>query len=323
MSYNSVNIQDEIDLLELWRAICRGKWLVLLMFIIFSFATTVYLFSKKTTYQAKLTLVSPISTDLSLLNIGRSFNSVLKPVNTADAYIIFRGVLLADSSLLFFKKQNTLKERGVISIAVKPYQLGNSVIVEASSKQAAIEVVKEFVALVDRIAIDKLNTTLIQEKNNALAYLKNQMQEVQKSAFRDQQAQLIRLKEALQIAQAIHLENPSPVTNYKSYSDLSNPAYLRGSKALAAEIYSIENRSSNAAFNTKLQELKAEYALVQETNTTGKNISLARADGELVLAETDTGFNKKRTIVLAGLIGGLLGVFLIVLQQIKMLKRHD
>lgn len=307
------NIEDELELLELFDSLWKGKWFILSMTLSFIFVTALYFFLKAPVYQAKITLISPIAADIAVLNLERFQNKDLKPISVKDAHNVFKGVLFAESTIQSFRKENPK----ILITVESPSSYSISVTAQGFSEQVVSDAVKSYVNRAEQIAIDRLNGALTKELNDVALHLQKKMKVAQESAHAQQQAQLIRLKEALHIAKAIDLKQPRSLADHSAYTDLNNPAYLRGSQALTAEIEHIEKRSANDLFNNNFSKLQKQYGLVQQMVKESKNFRLARIDEAIVLDNTTSLQSKKRWILLSGILGGLLGILLLIMRQMK------
>lgn len=318
MSHEKLIVQDEIELSDLLRLLWKKKWFVVFITLIFMVASTTYFFFKKPVYQAKITFIPPIAADIAVLNFGRSVSDkILKPLVPVDAYVVLRGVVSAESTLQLFKKDSKLKKnKSAISIKTRQDAVGYSVVVEATSEKTAVDAVKAYVTMAERIARDKLAVTLSKELNGAALYIKKEMDEVRNLREKQRQAQLIRLKDALKIADSIDLKQPVSFGQSLAYTDVVNPAYLRGSRVLTAEINSLEKHGFDDAYN--LQQLQEQYNLLQKIQPKEmiQNVNLLKMDGDLVVSNL-SGVFKQRYILLSGVLGCLFAIFLLMMQQIK------
>lgn len=105
----SVNYQPEIDLIEVGKLLWQRKWFISGFTLVVSIIVLMLAYSVKPLFQAELTIIPPIVSDIAALNIGRESGSILKPYTPTDVFTIFRGVLFSDSAKQSYLKQQEEK----------------------------------------------------------------------------------------------------------------------------------------------------------------------------------------------------------------------
>jgi chain length determinant protein (polysaccharide antigen chain regulator) len=131
---------------------------------------------------------------------------------------------------------------------------------------------------------------------------------LRETAQRIREDRIQQLREALKIAEAIGLT--SPTINSSAAVDITVDTgnkmdYQRGSKALAAEIQTLESRSSDDAFISDLRTLQMRYNFYRKLNIDPELISVYRQDGS-VEVPGDPIKPKKLLIIVLGLAAGLI-----------------
>ena len=126
--------------------------------------------------------------------------------------------------------------------------------------------------------------------------------------FRSQirQDSITRLREALAVAEAIGLENPPIISGNLSAevsADMDGQlTYMRGSKALKAEIHNLETRKSNDPFIGQLRELQNKQSFYKDLQVSPDTVSVYRQDGPI--EQPDRPIKPKKDLIM------LLGLFL-------------
>lgn len=153
----------------------------------------------------------------------------------------------------------------------------------------------------------------------------DQIATLERVAEVDRAALIARLKNALRIAETIGLEEPAAgltilnVTGgqgegrHGGASDRSAPLYLRGAKALAAELQQLESRQNDTAYIAELPDLLKKNALLDQIDLS-PDVAVARVDAAASIPETPIKPRKLLTILLGLALGLILGVFLSLLR---------
>lgn len=127
------------------------------------------------------------------------------------------------------------------------------------------------------------------------------------------------------VAEAVGLEK-SPVISGQVVEQLSafmdgSLMYMRGSKALKAEIQALESRVSDDPFIPTLRTLQEQQRLFNSLSINPEKVAVFRQDG--VVETPDTPVRPKKALVMAiGLVlGGMLGIFLALIRVL--FQRHE
>lgn len=136
----------------------------------------------------------------------------------------------------------------------------------------------------------------------------------------ERQAQISRIKDAHKIALSIELEHPSSTGNLiTSYS--GDNLYLRGTKALQAQLDTLEKRQNNDPYIPTLPPLKAKLDLLSSIDGTQLSGQVATIDQPAI--EPSTPYQPRTLITLAiGLLGGLGIACLYILTRLSHLFRQ-
>ncbi|MNF93483.1 lipopolysaccharide biosynthesis protein WzzE [compost metagenome] len=122
---------------------------------------------------------------------------------------------------------------------------------------------------------------------------------------------LAKLREALAIAEAVGLDKPLLITN-ESAQQLSgiiegDLMYMRGAKAIRAEINSLDARKSDDPFISGLRALEQRLALFKGIEIEPKRVAVFRLDGPVEVPEVPVKPKKVVVLLIGGFIGALLG----------------
>jgi chain length determinant protein (polysaccharide antigen chain regulator) len=312
--------QDEIDLLELFQALWRRKWSIFLIALCTTLVGTLYAYFKNPVYEAQIILGPPIAADLAAFNYNLTPATPIKPISTGDAYLTFREALFAGTTLDIFqseeKKQiNSLAHKeNPVYLEVRNEPLGRySVTARSSNLSAASQSVQKFVSLAHDIALYELNKSRAHETKGVQVAIQKEIGLLHERVTVEKKNQIIRLQSALKIAESISLENAQPYRHVET--DISDAAYLRGVKALKAEIQSLEQQLSNDAFNAPLYNLQYEYNKLSAMQPIKENVVLAKPYDKVQISEQH--LNSKRIIIFSLFSGLMLGIFFVLLNFYK------
>lgn len=330
----------EVDLLEILRGVWKYKVVVLSIFILILAGTVFYLRTAPVIYEAKIRVLPPSLGDIVELNLGRAGVAGLSPLTPQKVYGFFSTQLQSDSLRQAFYQdvflpslsaqergfaQDVLYSRLQASLTVQPLNGADHMFVVAASNTDRVksaEWVSAYTALAARKASELLLADARSEIDVAVNGLEMRIADARKVAHERRDDQLIRLREALSIAEAIGLKQPSSV--FKSAPDNGASAttneliYFRGAEALKAEISGLERRGSDDPFVQKLREMEASLDSYKDLLSRQPSFKVYRQDGEVVVPDTPVKPRKLLILVAGCLFAGLAafasGVLLHVLR---------
>jgi len=314
-----LNSQDEIHLSEFLRVIWQNKWLIALVACMVTLTGLAYAFLTTPLYLAQVTVIPPITNDLSVYNYERNSTTKLKPLLIADVFSVVRGVLLTPTTAQLFIAAENKPVSSAISLdsikIVPESDIRYTIKAFAKSPNLAIEIIKKYIELANKITVSKINQTVKNEVDAALDVYNNDITVARNIALKEKANQLTRLNEALLLAQTLELKTP---THNAPANSISNAAYLRGSQALNAEINSLKNRSDNDAFSPQVVKLQNEYERLKGVQIPSTNVLLVHQEGEIVASPIPVSPDKKRIIIFSLILGLFLGLVLVIFQNRKL-----
>jgi chain length determinant protein (polysaccharide antigen chain regulator) len=327
----AVRDEDEIDLIALARGFWAQKWLILAITLLVTAGAAAYAFLSKPVYEAKLFIMPPTQNQIAELNYGRGKSTELDTYSIKHVYDVFARNLQGESLRQTFFNQiylpsldesqrkgalDRLYDRFSRELVVKgpgkdtPDRF--SVTVQNGDPVKATEWAKAYVARASEAAEVELIKNVTTEASVRARNLEQRIMSLRETAQRIREDRIQQLREALKIAEAIGLT--SPTINSSASVDITVDTgnkmdYQRGSKALAAEIQTLESRASDDAFISDLRTLQMRYTFYRKLNIDPELISVYRQDGS-VEVPGDPIKPKKLLIIVLGLAAGLiLGAF--------------
>lgn len=341
MNVSSVRNDEalHIDLLKLCGSIWqRRAWFALIVIVCVALAGA-YAFVRTPLYESKAWLVPPFDSDIADINYGRTKESSLAPFSVKDVYTVFVNKLNSDTLRReFYTKVYRPQVPGAASatelqrytaftrrLTVEPNPKVTdqfSVSLRASDSDRSGDMLKQYIAMASDSATAEVIGNAKKEAQVRAGGLAHQIELQHQGGAQLRADTISRLSEALKIAEAVGLVDP-PLINSLQGSELSTPldgdlSYMRGSKALKAEIENLQQRSSDDPFVTGLREQQQKLAYYSNLVARTVDITVFRYDG-LLQAGDDPITLPTYVILIIGLAGGLL-LGLITLASVFMLS---
>ncbi|TDF81186.1 LPS O-antigen chain length determinant protein WzzB [Pseudomonas sp. H9] len=329
---------DEIDLFELLEGLWRQKLLIILSTVIVTAGAVAYALLATPIYEAKVVVQPPTQSNIAQLNYGRGGDSGLAVLSVKDVYDVYLRNLLSESLRReFFRKvylpslqegerqgsQDDLYGRmnSILTVAVTSKETPSRYYVMASlpvAEQAAQWVV-QYVQMAGEHAKREVIKDVRGDVMVKASNLEQQITAGRETARKQREDQIIQLTEALRVAESIGLERPPIISNSLS-SEVSagmdgTLTYMRGSKALRAEIENLRNRASDDPFIDNLRARQEAIAFYRTLELDPGVIEMYRQDGAIELPDRPVK-PKKQFIVVLGVIAGLvLGISIALIRH--------
>lgn len=345
MANNPATMQgaNEINLFELIVALWAQKFLIISVTLIVTLAAAMYAFFSKPIYEARVYLQPPTLNGIADFNYGRTKNAELTPFTIKDVYEVFTRNLQSESLRRSFFNEVYLpslpaSERGgsqdalyssflralAIGFPTKEQPDRYSVIVEGEDPAQVTAWIKTFIERAGAAAEKEMISNTTREAEVRARNFGQQISTLQETESRIRQDSITRLREALTIAEAIGLQNPPIITGNLS-AEVSAAmdgqlTYMRGSKALKAEIDNLQNRKSDDPFIEKLRALQIKQSFYNDLKVSPDTVSVYRQDGPIEQPDRPTK-PKKGLIILLGLVlGSMLGFMIALVRHLVLVK---
>ncbi|WP_443691486.1 LPS O-antigen chain length determinant protein WzzB [Pseudomonas sp.] len=334
---------DEIDLFELVVALWAQKLLIISVALVATLAAATYAFLSKPIYEARVYLQPPTLNGIADFNYGRTRDAELTPFTTKDVYEVFTRNLQSESlRRAFFNEvylpslpasvrngsQDVLYANFLRTLTIglpsKEQPDRYSVIVEGEDPAQAADWVKAFAARAGAAAEKEMISNVTREAEVRARNLSQQITTLQETQSRIRQDSITQLREALAVAEAIGLQNP-PIVSGNISAEVSASmdgqlTYMRGSKALKAEIQNLESRKSDDPFTGNLRALQIKQSFYTDLQVSPDAVSVYRQDGPIEQPDRPIKPKKGLIILLGLVVGGMVG-FMIALVRHFVLTR--
>ncbi|WP_027924116.1 LPS O-antigen chain length determinant protein WzzB [Pseudomonas sp. URMO17WK12:I12] len=344
-SNNTINSSVEIDLFEVTAAVWKRKWLVVGMTLAVGFAAAAYAFFSTPIYESKYYISPPTVNDIANLNFGRASKSDLIPISVDQVYKVFLRNLQSESQRRAFFETTYLPSLGERvpqspngalyttfskNLTVAPVGKEEdgrwSVSLQDSSPERAVQWVDSYVSQVGASTARELTQNAKKEAAVLKRGLQLEIDTLRESSHNVRQDTISKIREALVIAKSSGLENTVVFSGSGSDklagSMLEGNSYLRGSKALEAELKNLENRGSDDPFTPGLRKLQKRADFYKQVEAEKFDIAVYRHDGVLDLPVSPVKPKKVLIVFLGLVIGGLLGSAIALLQHFITKRRR-
>lgn len=334
---------DEIDLVELLQGLWEQRWLIVLVTVLVTACAAGYAFLSKPVYESRTYLLPPSLSNIAGFNLGRR-ESGLELFTVDRVYAVFtRNLQAQEASRRFFKtvylpslseedrqgSQDRLYERFGKAFSIKaPDKVQPerySLVVQNHDPALAVKWAKRYIDEVSKQSRDEVLENARREIEVIGSGLQQQIKSLRVAAKTRREDRIIQLKESLKVAEAIGLENP-PVIGGQDAEQITafmagGLTYMRGAKALRAELKELEGRTSDDPFIPELRNLEEAYDRYTNMQADPAKVALFRQDGETESPDTPIKPKKALILVLGAVLGGMLGLFIALIRL--MLKKRS
>lgn len=327
---------DEIDLIALVRGLWAQKWLIIGVTLLVTLGAGAYAFLSKPLYEAKLFMLPPTQNGIADFNYGRGKDADLDFFTVKDVYAVFVRNLQGESlRQAFFNDvylpslsesermgsrhriyQNFSKQL-IVGAPGKDNPDRYSVTVQGHDSAQTAEWVKAYVQRASKAAEAEMIKDVRSEAAVRARNLEQRISGLRENAQRMREDHIQRLREALQIAQALGLTAPHATSDASvdiTVETNNQQDYQRGSKALAAEVKALESRTSDDAFIANLRPLQMKYYFYSRLNIDPSNVSVYRQDGSVEVPDSPIKPRKALILVLGFVAGLMLGGFIAMIR---------
>jgi chain length determinant protein (polysaccharide antigen chain regulator) len=349
-----VHRDDKVDLRELTMTLWQAKYAILAIMLVVTLIGASYAFLSTPIYEAEgQTLPPPASALIGynasqhLLDVAQAAatksdtgenttntNHTTPPLTMDTAYGVFLQRLESQDLLrrFFYKtylpahpeaksqvdRQNLWEKLNKILVIELPKKdpSQNQVIVTIQGQDP--RQVADWTNLYLRMASDDARRQLLDKLSTSahaeIQGVQDQIAALRTAAKTNRQDEIARVESALQLAQAIQLTDP-PSSGNLITSYTGNTLYLRGSKALEAELSLLKKRQSDDPYITQLPNLLYAQQLLQRVNSDPKDLTAVTIDQHAEIPVKPIWPRKALIIAIAIVLGLILAIFFVLLRQ--------
>lgn len=345
--------EDEIDLVELVKALWSQKLIIIAVTVAGTAIALAYALLSTPVYEAKATVLPPLLSDIAAYNAGRTESSLytsdrdstqpnqapLKPFTTDDVYAVFTRNLRSQSLRReFFKDfylpslpeeersgpqdRLWLKFNELISINVPDKQRPEliEVSVQQNTPDLAAAWTNQLISKASAASGRNMQHNVSSELNTRIHSIERRIASLRSTAQQRRADRIAILREALIVANAVGMSSPQVTAGRTSSSDELSEfidgslTYMRGAKAIEAEMKVLEARQSDDPFIPELRSLQEQLSFLTTIDVQPGNVSVFTLDSAAAVPETPIKPKKTLIVALGLVLGGMLGVLIALIR---------
>lgn len=332
---------DEIDLVELFQSLWQQKLLIIAFTVVATLAAAAFAFLSTPEYETKAGVLPPRLSDIAGYNLGRR-EAKLDEFKVSNVYAVFKTNLLSDSlKRSFFRDsyvpnlpaektdgaQDKLWKEFNKTLTVKAPDIKNNpnfyeVAVASESPELAADWVNTYVAMAAKKTEEDMQSNVLTEIAAKAQVLERQIDAARITAQKRREDRIVRLREALVVAEAVGFDAPQVVAGKTSSDgDLAdfidgNLMYMRGAKAMRAELAVLEKRENDDPFIGELRGLENQLDFLKKIDVNPDNVSVFTLDSAAEVPETPIKPKKAIILALGIVLGGMFGVFVALIRGV-------
>lgn len=330
---------DETDLVELLLSLWMQKWLIILITLTITAGAALYAFLSKPVYEARISVLPPSLSNIAGFNVGRNGLHGLTPFSVNDVYAVFTRNLQTEEFRRQFFKETYLpsldKEQRSSSLDKLYMEFSGSLSVKALDKSQpdrytivierqdpgqAANWAKRYIDLIARQSLGEMLKNAQSELSVQAGNIERQIKSQRDTAKDRREDRITRLQEALKVAEEIGLEKPPMITGRVSNDGEftafmgGSLMYMRGAKALRAELQVLKSRESDDPFIPDLRNLQEQYELYAGVRLDTEGVAVFRQDGNIEMPDAPIKPRKVLILALGVVLGGMLGLFIALIR---------
>jgi chain length determinant protein (polysaccharide antigen chain regulator) len=343
---NNYQPSDEIDLVELLENLWKQKLLIVLFTLIITVVAASYAFLSAPVYEAKTSLLPPRLADIAGYNLGRA-EAGLPEFTVAKIYSIFTRNLRSENQRNNFFEQvylpvqaaekrsgakdqlrEALNKKLVVS---NPDVKNNPDRFEVAAQSAvairAAEWANSYVAQAASKTRQDMADTAATEISTRVKSIQSRIEVLRESARKLREDRIARLSEALVVADKVGVQAPQvKASRTSSDGELEqfvdgNLMYMRGAKAIRAELAVLKNRTNDDPFIAGLRDFENQLDFLSKVSVSPNNVAVFTLDNAAEAPDTPIKPKKALIIGLGIVLGGMLGIFAALIRSMLTKRR--
>ena len=318
---------DTIDLYELWITLWDKKWIVIGVTAVAALGSAIYALQQPAIYKSEAIILPPERADIRSLNIKGSGYS-MTPEGVFEEFIKnLKSRVLQKKFITNYGLMEILApERTPEMMDVEIYESFANMFIFADGEPASISIelqnpdvaaqwVNDYVKFMETETILRLLADVRNTITKQIVDIDYIMRSKRQMAKQRREDRIFKLEEASIIADKLGIKDWVDATSiidnkHLTITTTNTPVYLRGTKALKAEISILKNRLSDDPFISGLRDLQEKLALLRSIKIEVKGLHAVNIDQE-AYPPTNRIRPKRRVIASIGTVVGLfLGIFL-------------
>lgn len=333
---------DEINIAAIVSVLIRRKLIFIGGMLAFICGGILYLLISEPSYTVVAHVVKPYQSEIGGLNLGRFGSTVISTYNPEQVFEYFEKQLLSDQALQRFfnevllphleKSEQQIPANGLYEQVRKILQISGPdekvggrrlyvVSVKTNDPQRSYRWLKKFL---DQVSSDAVNKLIKDDRSVIdlhIADIELKLKELRHIYAMKRQDRLKILIEALYVAESVNLIEPkaSSAQFFKNDEAIvvtdESTLYLRGTKALKAEIDVLKNRKSDDPFIPNFRDIESRLKLFRAISLNPDTFSVFSNDREINVPELPDRPDTMKIITLSVLLGAIFGLILAFLTE--------
>lgn len=342
---SSTQIIREIDILDFFKILWGGKFLILGTGLLFTAIAIAYALLTPPVYEARAYFLPPMPVDVALLDEGIKADAALVSYTPKEAYDVFlrhlqsddlRRAIFSHVYLPYFPSSDQSRSQDVmyaryesgISIGVDNKAQPNRYVLKVQNSDSALaaKLVEAFMLEAGTLAVKEIVSDVQRQLKAAAVGVERQIDLLKEIERRKRDDAIARLQESLEIAQAIEQEKPVVMPFYggegRSGVAQGRLAYMQGSQALRAQINVLQRRKTDDPFIAQLRPLQIKLQSIESFKTDPEALAVFRPDGSTGVPDAPIRPRKLLAIEM-GVLGGFgLGGLLALVRHSVLIRRN-
>lgn len=342
-SYAAHTRDDEIDLVELAKALWSQKLIIIGATIAGAAIALAYALFSTPVYEAKATVLPPLLSDIASYNAGRTESSEnqsqLKPFTVDEVYAVFTRNLrslslrrdffrnvyipsLPEAARAAPRDQLWSKFNEIVSVRTPDKQRTElvEVSVQQSEPDQAAAWANELISRAAEASERDMQLNVSSELDIRIRSVERRIASLRSTAQQRREDRIAILKEALVVARAVGMDSPQVTAGRTSSNEELSEfidgslTYMRGAKAIEAEMKVLEARESDDPFIPELRSSQEQLSFLKTVEVRPENVSVFTLDSAAEVPETPIKPKKSLIVALGIVLGGMLGVFIALIR---------
>lgn len=343
---NNYTPSDEIDLFELFENLWKQKLLIAIVTLIITVVAAGYAFLSAPVYEAKTSLLPPRLADIAGYNLGRA-EAELPVFTVKKVYSMFTQNLRSEGQRNSFFEQVYLpaqaagKDSGAKDqlreafnkklVVSNPDVKNNPDRFEVAAQSAESSKTAEWANLYVELAASKtqqdMADTAATEISTRVKSIQRRIEVLRESARKLREDRIARLNEALTVADKVGVQAPQvKASRTSSDGELEqfvdgNLMYMRGAKAIRAELAVLQSRTNDDPFIVGLRDFENQLDFLSKVSVSPSNVAVFTLDNAAEAPDTPIKPKKALIIGLGFVLGGMLGIFAALIRSMLIKRR--
>lgn len=317
---------EEVRLIDLLQVLIQQRKVIVWTLFLTIASAVIYALSITPFYRAETLFLPPMAKDIQLMSVQgvkerrkgvveqhngvqlaySTYKQNLKSIRVRRNFFDSQNLkpLLMDGSDAVQNDEQLFQmfQKRLMVISNTQDKIKLSLAVEWEDPEVAARIANQFAEFVEIETVRQIVSNSQHIVQHKIRNTENEIKSKRKIAQQRREDRIANLQEAIEIAQAL----PEEMNANRS----KKPLFYRGQHALLAEMMVLQKRESDDPFITGLRDLQEELAWLRAIEWNQDDLRAVTYDQKAIPPAQRVRPHRKKIVLLSGLIGGGLGVFL-------------